>query len=204
MCIANDSAALIKNASPQLSWQQRLHSEVEVARNRRGFLHQLVGRSNIALHKSRRHQIRRQNVASEIFHLILLGKEDLPLQQINRDIHARQGNVRPAFLGEGCARMQKYKRNCVRVRRPKTGPQPWNPVAVGTFNGLDLFAGNIRRQNARTRRQCNFQEWLCLVLNDQLYLRKRLSFRRDQSSDNGILRNGSQNATVGKAYPFQS
>src|SRR6266849_7695013 len=73
--------------------------------------------------KSGRYQIRRHHIAAEDLHLVLLGQKDLPLQQIEGNIHPGEIKLRAAFFRKGSPRMQEHKRNFVSASGPEARPQ---------------------------------------------------------------------------------
>src|SRR5258708_8713068 len=108
---------------------------------------------------SSREQVRGDGGAAEVFHLVLLGKKNFPLQEIDGHIHFRKRKIGTAFFRKRRSRMHEHIGDSVGVDGTKTSAQQRNAVAIETFNRLHFFSGHFGGKN-RTGGQNHLSERL--------------------------------------------
>src|SRR5260370_21785478 len=153
--------------------------------------------------KSGRYQIRRHHIAAEVLHLVLLGQKDLPLQQIDGNIHPGERKLRAAFFRKGSPRMQEHKRNFVSASGAEASPQQGHAISIWSLYWLDLLSTNIGRQNACSGRERHLQKRLSLVLDGEFYFGERPAFRSHERCNHRTFCNGRKHAAVWKSRPLQ-
>src|SRR5439155_26910507 len=142
-------------------------------------------------------------IAAEVFHFVLFGEEDFPLQQIDRHIHFRKRKIGAAFFRERRARVHEHKRNDVGVDGAEARAQQRNAIAVRTLHRFHFFSGNFGRENARTLRQSYLQEWLGLIFYGEFDFGQRSPFRSYERGDDSAFSDGGEHTAVRKARPFE-
>ena len=119
--IREHSSRRVHDDAAQLSGKQRAEFDIanEILTDRSDGVSLCSG----DIRGGRRQQIRGDSVTAEVFHLVLLGEKDFPLQQIDGHVHFRKRKIGAAFFRKRRAGVHEHKGNKVGVDGTKARTQ---------------------------------------------------------------------------------
>src|SRR5215472_1481847 len=201
--VGNRGTGHVNNHAADLAGRERRHFEIFIAGgtgvwNCRAFLYKsfVPGRG--------RQEAGGEGVAAEVFHFVLLGQKNFPLEQINGHVHSRKREIGAAFFGERCTGVEKDEGDFVRAVRTKAGAEKRYARTIGALHWFHFLTGHFSGDDAGAGGQADFQERLRLVFHGEFHFGEGFAFDRDESGDDGAFDNGGEHTAVGVAGPSES